>query len=231
MKELRRKIAAYLSGRFVSQIIHAVIRLLNATMRVTYVGKEIMPAFAARGEGFIGVFWHSRLLMLPLIYPGKRIHILISSHRDGEIIANVMKCFGFDLVRGSSTKGGMAALREMVSLLKQGSDIGITPDGPKGPAEEVKAGVAQLAKLSGKGVIPIAYSASRAFRCTSWDRFLVPFPFSRLVFVVGEPLYYRDGEDLEGFRLRIEVALKDVTGRADTFFRDVADSRHERRAE
>jgi lysophospholipid acyltransferase (LPLAT)-like uncharacterized protein len=218
MKELRRKIAVYLSGHAVSILLHGVIWVLRLTMRVTYIGENIMPSFAARGEGFIGVFWHARMLMLPLIYPGKKIHILISSHRDGEIIANVMRRFGFDLVRGSSTKGGMAALKEMITLLKQGSDLGITPDGPKGPAEVVKGGVAQVARLSGKAVIPISFAASKRIRFTSWDRFYFPLPFSRLVFVVGEPLYHADGEELEHFRQRVETALLEVTARADNFF-------------
>jgi len=218
MKDLRRKISIYLSGYVVSVILHAFIWFLRRTMRVTYLGESIMPSFAARGEGFIGVFWHARMLMLPLIYPGKRIHILISSHRDGEIIANVMKRFGFDLVRGSSSKGGMAALREMITLLKSGSDLGITPDGPRGPAEVVKGGVAQVAMLSGKAVIPISFSSSRRFRCNSWDRFYLPLPFSRLVFAVGDPLYHSKGEDLEDFRLRIESALQQITAQADNYF-------------
>jgi lysophospholipid acyltransferase (LPLAT)-like uncharacterized protein len=218
MKDLRRKIAVYLSGYTVSVILHAVIWILRRTMRVTYLGEGIMPAFAARGEGFIGVFWHGRMLMLPLIYPGKRIHILISSHRDGEIIANVMKRVGFDLVRGSSSKGGMAALREMIALLKGGSDLGITPDGPKGPAEVVKGGVAQVALLSGKAVIPISFASSWRIRFTSWDRFYLPLPFSQLVFVVGDPLYHAKGEELESFRLRIEAALQEVTEQADNYF-------------
>lgn len=187
-------------------------------MRVTYIGESIMPSFTARGEGFIGTFWHGRMLMLPFIYPGKFLNILISSHRDGDIIANVMKGFGFNLVRGSSSKGGLGALREMVSLLKQGSDICITPDGPKGPFQVVKGGVAQLAKLSNQAVIPMAYSSSRHFSCTSWDRFFLPLPFSRMVFMVGEPVYYTQGEEIESFRLRIEKALNDVTVRADNFF-------------
>lgn len=218
MKELRRKIAVYLSGHTVSAVLHAVIWLLRRTMRVTYIGEAIMPSFAARGEGFIGVFWHGRMLMLPLIYPGSRIHILISSHRDGEIIANIMKRFGFDLVRGSSSKRGLTALREMIALLKSGSDLGITPDGPKGPAEEVKGGVAQLAILSGKAVIPISFAASRRIRFTSWDRFYLPLPFSRLLFVVGEPIYHAAEESLEELRQRIESALREVTATADEYF-------------
>jgi len=218
MKALRRRLASILGSKLTSHLLHAVITALKLTMRVTYVGESIMPSFAARGEGFIGMFWHARMLMLPFIYPGKKISILISTHRDGEIIANVMNRFGFELVRGSSSKGGTVALREMVTLLKRGSDIGITPDGPKGPAEVVKGGVAQIARLSGRAVIPIAFSSSRKLRCRSWDRFFIPLPFSRLVFVVGDPLYFKKEEDIEDCRIRIEKALNDATSRADNFF-------------
>jgi len=218
MKNMRRKIAVYLSGYAASAILHALIWILRKTMRVTYEGSDIMPSFTARDESFIGVFWHGRMLMLPLIYPGKRIHILISDHRDGEIIASVMRRFGFGLVRGSSSKGGLAALKEMITLLREGSDLGITPDGPKGPAEVVKGGVAQIARLSGKAVIPIAFASSRRVRFTSWDRFYLPLPFARLVFVVGEPLYYAQGEEVEAFRLRVESAMLAVTVKADGFF-------------
>ena len=218
MKALRRQFATLLGSKLTSHLLHAVITALRFTMRVTYIGDRVMPSFAERGEGFIGMFWHGRLLMLPFIYPGKRLNILISSHRDGEIIANVMNRFGFELVRGSSSKGGTAALREMVLLLKHGSDIGITPDGPKGPAEIVKGGVAQIARLSGKAVIPIAFSSSMKLRLGSWDRFFLPLPFSRLVFVVGDPLYCSREEDVEDFRIRVEKALNDVTSRADNFF-------------
>ncbi len=218
MRELRRKLASYVSGPLMSHLLYAIICLLHKSMRIRYIGSEILPSFALRREGFIGVSWHARILMLPFIYPGARVNILISTHRDGEIIANIIKRFGFGLVRGSSSKGGLAALREMVALLKKGDDLGITPDGPKGPKGVVKGGVAQLAKVSGKAVIPIAYSASRVVRSTSWDRMLLPLPFSRLVYIAGEPLYYCDGEELEDFRLRIEHALHDVTAKADGFF-------------
>lgn len=218
MKELRRKLAVYLSGYASSVVLHAVCRMLYSTMRVTIMGEDVLPSFTARGEAFIGIVWHGRILMVPMIYPGKRLHILISVHRDGEIIAGVMKRFGFDVVRGSSTKGGMAAVRKMITLLRQGNDLGITPDGPKGPAEVVKDGVAQIALISGKGIIPLAFAASRRVRFTSWDRFYLPLPFSRLHFVVGEPLYHLAGEELDIFRLRIENALKEVTARADCYF-------------
>ncbi len=215
MKKLRRKIAANLSGSVGSFLLHGFICLLFRTMRITFIGREIVSEVVERGEGFIGIFWHGRMLLIPFIYPGSVMHVLISIHRDGEIIANVMKRFGFSLVRGSSKKGGSAALREMLHLLKEGKDLAITPDGPKGPVEVLKPGVAEAARLSGKAVIPVTFSASPCIRATSWDRFMIPYPFSRGVLYVGDPVRYEKGEDMEAFRLRIEAALRHVNERAD----------------
>jgi lysophospholipid acyltransferase (LPLAT)-like uncharacterized protein len=215
LKEFKNRIA----GGFLPKLVYFLIRLLYATMRVRVIGGEIPRAFHRRGEGTINVFWHARLLLLPFSYTGERIYVLISSHGDGEIIANVMKCFGFHLVRGSSSKGGKAAFQEMVQLSRGDNDLAITPDGPRGPAGVVKEGVARLARMSGKAVIPLAYSASRAKRFSSWDRFLLPYPFSRGVIIWGEPLYWGSDETVENFRQRIEKALSDVTARADGYFR------------
>ena len=218
MKQLRRDIARFLSAGLAPYLLHFLIRRLYASMRIEVRGSRVMPSFTERGEGFVGIFWHGRLLMIPFLYPGKWMHVLISTHRDGEIIARVMERFRFRLVRGSSKKGGTAALKEMVRLLREDKDVAITPDGPKGPREVAKPGVAQVARLSGKAVIPMAFGASRAWRLGSWDRFFIPKPFSRGVYVVGEPLRYRDGEEPEAFRVRIEAALRDVTERADGYF-------------
>jgi len=204
-----------LASRPVTFLFVTLIRLIYATMRITVVGKEILPDYAARGEGYVGAFWHGRILMIPFLYPGKALHILVSMHRDGEIIANILSCFGFHLVRGSSSKGGGDALREMMRLLRADNDLGIAADGPRGPAEVLKPGAAQLGRLSGKAVIPISFSASQSIRLTSWDRFLFPLPFSRGIYVVGEPVRYEKSEDMEVFRLRIENALREATLKAD----------------
>jgi lysophospholipid acyltransferase (LPLAT)-like uncharacterized protein len=218
MKKLRRAIAGYLAGTALSYCLCGLIWLLRLTMRITVVGEEIMPALVRRGEGFVSAFWHGRMLLFPFLKPGSPTYVLISVHRDGEMIASAVRHFGFRLVRGSSSKGGRAALREMVRLLKEDNNLAITPDGPRGPAETAKPGVAQVAKIAGKAVVPIAFAASRATRMRSWDRFLVPRPFSRGVFVVGEPLYCAMEETVEAFRQRIEAALQAATARADAMF-------------
>jgi lysophospholipid acyltransferase (LPLAT)-like uncharacterized protein len=210
----KKQIAAF----FLGHLIYYVMRILRMTMRVTIIGGEIPQAYHDRGEGLIGVFWHSRLFMPVFAYTGKGFNVLISDHGDGEIIATVMKKFGHKLVRGSSTKGGKKALMEMVRLAKDNCDIGITPDGPRGPAEVVKPGVATLASLTKRAVIPFAYSCSRAKRLSSWDRFMLPYPFSRAVFVWGEPLTCHEGESVEVLRHRIETALREITEQADGYF-------------
>jgi len=215
MKKIKRTFMEVLASLPVTLLLVTLIRIVYATMRIKVVGKDILPGFAERGEGYIGAFWHGRILMFPLLYPGKALYILVSQHRDGEIIANILSRFGFHLVRGSSTRGGHDAMREMMRLLRDDSDLGIAADGPRGPAEVLKPGAAQLGRLSGKAVIPISFSASFAVRCTSWDRFMIPLPFSKGVFVVGEPLRYEKGEEMEDFRVRIESALKEATVKAD----------------
>ncbi len=215
MKERIKNIKRRLARWFLPMLIYGIMRLLRATMRMEIVGAEIPRPFHARGEGVIHIFWHGRMLMMPFVYQGTCMNVLISTHGDGEIIANVMRRFGFDLVRGSSSRGGKEALREMVRLLRGNKDISITPDGPRGPAEVLKEGVAQVARLTGRPVIPVSFAATRAKRFPTWDRFLLPMPFSRATVVLGDPLYYVDGEDGETFRLRIEAALRNVTARAD----------------
>lgn len=219
MREYLKNLKNRFADGALPTLVYLAIRALRATMRVRIIGGEIPQGLHGKGVGVINVFWHARLLLVPFAYTGEKVHVLISSHGDGKIIANVMKKFGFGVVHGSSSKEGKRAYRQMVQLARADRDLAITPDGPRGPAEVVKPGVVNLALQTGRPVIPLAYSSSRAKRFTSWDRFMLPYPFSRGVIVWGNPLYCRDGEDPEVFRRRIEEALKEVTARADGYFR------------
>jgi lysophospholipid acyltransferase (LPLAT)-like uncharacterized protein len=215
IKYILRRVKNRQATGLLPSLIYFAVRFLHATMRIRTVGAEIPQVFHLRDEGIIIAFWHSRLLMVPFAYKGRCGYALVSGHGDGEIIANVLKSFQISLVRGSSSKKGTKALMELVRLARKNCDLAIIPDGPRGPAETVKAGVAQLARLTGRPVVPLAFSSSNCKRFRSWDRFLLPYPFSSCVFVWGEPLFYQGGEELEAFRLRIEHAIRETTFRAD----------------
>jgi hypothetical protein len=137
------------------------VRLLGRTMDLTTVGGETVDSLIREGKPIIIAFWHGRQLMMPLAYRGASASILISQHRDGEIIARIMKYFGFASIRGSSTRGGGKAVRQLLKVAHQGQDLVITPDGPRGPAGRVQAGVMYLAKLTGFPIVPLTFACSK----------------------------------------------------------------------
>lgn len=139
----------------------ALIRALGGTLRLRTLHEDRIKAFWETGRPVIVAFWHARQIMMPLCYGGSRIVILISEHRDGELIHRIVRRFGFDTVRGSTTRGGTRALRQMVRLGRSGADLAVTPDGPKGPRCIAQAGVVELAKLTGLPIIPLTFSASK----------------------------------------------------------------------
>jgi len=154
-----------------------VIRALGRTLRVRTLHVDRIRAFWETGRPVIIAFWHCRQIMMPLCYGGSRLSILISEHRDGELIHRIVRRFGFDTVRGSTTRGGARALRQMARLGRSGADLAVTPDGPRGPRCVAQPGVVELAKLTGLPIIPLTFAASKKnssgagtalrFRCRS----------------------------------------------------------------
>jgi lysophospholipid acyltransferase (LPLAT)-like uncharacterized protein len=144
--------------------------------------------------------------------------MLISTHRDGQIIARTVSHFGIETVAGSSSHGGSAALRAMLRALKEGVCVGITPDGPRGPRMRASDGIVQVARLSGATVLPCSFSATRRRVVGSWDRFVIAWPFSRGVFVWGRPITVprdADAAAQESAREAIEAELNAITVEAD----------------
>ncbi len=184
-----------------------IIRLLYKLNRIDYVGADIPQQLWRRGEHIIISFWHDQLLLMAMGYHGPGSKILISASKDGELIARVMRYFGQDAVRGSSSRGAKAAFKELVALAKEEVDLVITPDGPKGPRHELKDGVVQLARLSGRPVVPMAFVCSSGHRFASWDKFLLPFPFGRGVFAFGEPVSFDREEGVDLFRERLLASM------------------------
>ncbi|MSP20156.1 MAG: DUF374 domain-containing protein [Alphaproteobacteria bacterium] len=198
----------------------AYMRFVYRTSRWEVRNGDIPQGYWDRGEPFILGFWHGRLLM-PCFAWDKRhpMHVLISRHRDGELITHTMGQFGIGTVRGSSKEGeGAQALREIVRLLRNGAYVAISPDGPRGPRMRGSEGIVSAARLAGVPVIPMAVGTSRRRLLNSWDRFLLPLPFARGVFVWGEPIVVPRNSDraaCAAAQLQIEAAITATTDTAD----------------
>ena len=140
---------------------YGLIRFLGHTIGIRVEGAQSVDALLAQGKRMIIAFWHAQQLMMPLAYRGSEAHVLISRHGDGELIHRIIARFGLRAVRGSSTRGGTEALRELIRLGRSGVDLVVTPDGPKGPRHVAKLGVVQLAKVTQLPIIPLAFGCSK----------------------------------------------------------------------
>jgi lysophospholipid acyltransferase (LPLAT)-like uncharacterized protein len=167
------------------------------------------------------MLWHSRFFVVPgawlkMLRTKRRVSILTSASRDGDMVANAMAVFGFDAIRGSSSRRAVAALVGLKRALEAGQDVCLTPDGPRGPRYKVQAGAIKLAEATGAPIVPVHVRFSSAWRLGTWDRFVIPCPFSRVSVTFGEPLLVSkglDAEALENERLKIESLL--VSGTDD----------------
>jgi len=189
----------------------ALVRVLGATWRVDRAGLAAWDAEMARGARCIFAFWHARLLPLVFTHRGRGIAVLVSRHRDGQLITRIIERLGFESARGSSTRGGEEGVLELLEHAAAGRALAITPDGPRGPAGRLKPGVVWLASRTGLPVVPVATAGRAAWVLRSWDRFRVPMPFTRVVVAYGEPIRVPPGlsaEESDAWRERIETALE-----------------------
>jgi lysophospholipid acyltransferase (LPLAT)-like uncharacterized protein len=196
-------------------LLAGYIRLVHATSRWEHVDYHHIADLRAQAKPFLACFWHGRIMMLCFLWrEPEPFRVLVSPHRDGRLIGRVMRRLNCDTIDGSTTRNATAALRSIIARLRRGECIGITPDGPRGPRQRAKAGVAAAARAAGVPIIPIAFSTSRARTMSSWDRFMLALPFGRGVFVVGTPIDPTD-MDLEELRVLIETRLNETTDHAD----------------
>ena len=165
-------------------------------------------------ENYIGALWHNRLLIFPLVlrrfFPHRSGAALISASRDGDLLADAIHRFRYDVVRGSSSRLGASAILQLTQLLASGHDVVITPDGPRGPAYELGPGIIFLAQKSGTPVLPMNLEYSRCWRLGSWDRFIVPRPFAKVLVLIGEPHRVRTTatpEEFESERKSLQQAM------------------------
>jgi lysophospholipid acyltransferase (LPLAT)-like uncharacterized protein len=217
LKRIRDKIFLFLA----SWIGPAIIYLLGKSLRIDWVGEENLIPIRKTNKNIIYAFWHGRMFILAYSHRWQKIHILISQHRDGEYITRIIHRLGFVSVRGSTTRGGSKAIFEMCDKVASGYDVGITPDGPKGPRFKVQPGTIYMAQRSGLPIIPITASAENRWTLSTWDGFIIPKPFSRAVVMLGEPTHVpseSSPEELERIRIDCERKMQELTEKADNYF-------------
>ena len=192
------------------------------TTRWTLDGEAHAAPYLA-GQPVIAAFWHERLPLMPQLCEmararrpggGLRMHVLVSQSRDGRFIGAVLRRFRLQVVLGSSSKGGAVGMRALLSLLADGGQIAVTPDGPRGPRRVAAAGVAQMAAASGIAVLPCSAQISRRRVMRSWDRMVIPLPFARGVIVCGAPILVPP-EGWQNALPQIQAALNAAADRAD----------------
>ena len=166
------------------------------TSKVNLKNRKKIENLLERKESFIYSFWHDQLLMCPLTWQSNSsIKVLISKHRDGDIIAQLISNLGFEAIRGSThktnkikNKGGLLSARKMIKSLKNGISIGISPDGPKGPRHKVSEGILSISRLSKSVILPVGIGFKKKWVLNTWDKFIIPKPFNEITVVWGDPI-------------------------------------------
>jgi lysophospholipid acyltransferase (LPLAT)-like uncharacterized protein len=208
---------ADIQARLIEGAGGALLTSLLRTARWEVLGSENFCS--KEGEACVYVLWHGRLLPCSYYNRHRGLATLISQHRDGDHIAGVVeRWWGFHAIRGSSSRGGSSALRQIVRTLRRGTSVAITPDGPRGPRQKMKTGPVIAAQLAGVPLVPVSAGTSTAWWVGGWDRFMIPRPFSRIRLIFGEPIEIgRDADDTEIERVTtlLEERLNSLTAAAD----------------
>lgn len=201
---------------FLPYLAYAYVGFVGLTTRLRVEGEPYREELRRRNQRFIYAFWHQRQIFFTWTHRGQNASVLVSRSRDGELVARTMALSRIASCRGSSSRGAAAGLREMMETLSAGMDLGLTPDGPRGPARRVKPGVLFLAQKLGVPILPLTNALSHKLEFKgSWDRFQVPLPFGRAILRYGAPVMVGPSDDLEVKARELEESLNDLTARAD----------------
>ncbi len=201
-------------------LVSLILLLLRRTLRARFVNGDELFARWARGERVILAFWHDRLVLMPYANRwAQRVCIMVSRHRDGELISRAVRPFGIATVRGSSTRGWSGALKGLLRAYRAGANLAFVPDGPRGPRWVAKSGAVQVARATGAVIVPIGAAAGWHRCLKSWDRLIVPVPGSRVVYLAGRAIAVPSDADaavIESTRAELERELSRVTLAAES---------------
>ena len=221
---IKKLIRSPASNALVGWTIGIIIGLLMITIRWHVVDRSKSQKFMASQKGIIMVFWHERVMSMPWLWPSAyRLYALQSPHPDGQMMSRAIGCFGVKTVWGSSNRNPLSGLRGLKRVLDKGDSVAITPDGPRGPARKCALGPVAIAQLAGKPIVPMCWAVDRYWRASGWDRLIIPKPFARGRFIIGEPIYLEDisKEKFENARQQLEGALNAQADAIDQMVREL----------
>ena len=199
-------------------IFYVLIRLIGRTTRLTVEGWENWETASANGGISIYTFWHNRVFLATWFWKRRGIVVMTSQSFDGEYIARFIQRFGYGAARGSSSRGAVGAIVEMVKLMRNGCPTGFTIDGPKGPRYQAKMGAVLLAKKTGYPMLPFTVTARKFWEAKSWDAFQVPKPFTCAHVLIAPPIFVASDSDEAAMlakRDELQKALDDLDARGD----------------
>ena len=202
--------------RAIPWLAYGYLTLVGRSSRIRWEGLDHLEYLKRKSPSFIYAFWHSRQALFTYTHRDEPASVLVSRSRDGEIIARVMELSRIGAIRGSTSRGALAATREMLTSASGGRRLGITPDGPRGPAGTVKPGALYLALRTGAPILPISNATSR--KCVlqkAWDKFQVPLPFADTCVIHGAPISVRLQDDLEAKARELKESLDRITAEAE----------------
>jgi lysophospholipid acyltransferase (LPLAT)-like uncharacterized protein len=213
--KIRHPLLIKMAGRLIGWVVRLWIGTVRYRQRT--LGPQGDPTVPGLKERYVYAFWHETMLIPAYQYRLVGAATLISEHADGEMIAGACKQLGLGVVRGSTTRGGLRAIREIMGMQNR-LHLVITPDGPRGPRRRVQPGVVFLAARTGMPVVPVGFACKKAWRARSWDSFILPRPFTEAVGVIGKPIHVpaeADKQQLELYRQCVEQAMEDVMRMAE----------------
>ena len=213
-----------LTQLFVSYIGSMYVLFVYKTSTINLKNRKYINRLFKKNESFIYAFWHDQLLICPLTWQSEfKIKVLISKHRDGDIITRLISNLGFNAIRGSThkswktkNKGGLLSARKMIKSLKNGISIGISPDGPKGPRHKVSDGILSISRLSNSSILPVGIGFKKKWVLNTWDKFIIPKPFNQITIIWGEAIpAIKNEKSINRIKNKLESEMENLTKRAN----------------
>ncbi len=200
----------------VAWVLAFFMRFSYSTTNWTIIGDEIPSEYHKKATPFLVSLWHDRLMLAPCVWHWKHpLHVLASNHKDGRLIAKVVKRFNMPAVYGSTGKG-VKAVRDLIKLIKNGKYVAIIPDGPRGPRHKLAPGTVVISRLTKTDILPYSFCVKRYYRFNSWDKFILAWPFNKGVMVWGKPIKWSDLKDMteEQACLYVESKINECSQKA-----------------